>query len=122
MDNSLEAKSLEAKSLEAKSLEAKSLEAKSLQAKQLVDAIISDFPDHDPNTRPVHTIGIGVNGYFIASDVARSYCKAEHFRGQRVRASVRFSAVSTSDVAPHATGPRASNSVSGKFARTSSIS
>jgi len=89
---------LEAKSLETKSLEAKSLEAKSLEAKQLVDAIISDFPDHDPNTRPVHTIGIGVDGYFIASDVARSYCIAEHFKGQRVRTSVRFSNGSGSPV------------------------
>ncbi len=60
-------------------------------ARQLVDAIISDFPDHASGTRPIHTIGIGVEGYFEASDVARSYCIAEHFAGQRVPASVRFS-------------------------------
>ncbi len=60
-------------------------------AKRLVEAVISDFPDHASGTRPVHTIGIGVDGYFVASDVARTYCKAEHFGGQRVRASVRFS-------------------------------
>jgi catalase len=60
-------------------------------AQQLVDAVISDFPDHTPGTRPVHTIGIGVDGYFEASDVARNYCSAEHFQGQRVPALVRFS-------------------------------
>jgi catalase len=60
-------------------------------AKQLVDAVISDFPDHDPEKRPVHAIGVGVDGYFVASDVARTYCIAEHFNGDRVLASVRFS-------------------------------
>src|SRR5664279_3808503 len=65
--------------------------ANSSEAKRLVDAVISDFPDHKQGTRPVHTIGIGVDGYFMASDVARSYCTAEHFQGQQVKASVRFS-------------------------------
>ncbi|WP_407180121.1 catalase [Bradyrhizobium sp. STM 3562] len=60
-------------------------------ARALVDAVISDFPDHEPGTRPIHTIGIGVEGYFEASDVARSYCIAEHFAAQRVPVSVRFS-------------------------------
>lgn len=59
--------------------------------KQLVDAVISDFPDHKPGTRPIHTIGVGVEGYFEASDVAKDYCKAEHFQGQRVPVTVRFS-------------------------------
>jgi catalase len=67
-------------------------------AKRLVDAVISDFPDHKQGTRPVHTIGIGVDGYFVASDVARSFCIAEHFQGQRVPASVRFSNGSGSPV------------------------
>jgi catalase len=67
-------------------------------AKRLVDAVISDFPDHKQGTRPVHTIGIGVDGYFEASDVARAYCTAEHFQGQRVKASVRFSNGSGSPV------------------------
>jgi catalase len=67
-------------------------------ARRLVDAVISDFPDHKPGTRPVHTIGVGVDGYFIASDVARNYCKAEHFQGQRVPASIRFSNGSGSPV------------------------
>jgi catalase len=60
-------------------------------AKRLVEAVISDFPDHKQGTRPVHTIGVGVDGYFVASDIARSFCIAEHFQGQRVPASVRFS-------------------------------
>jgi catalase len=60
-------------------------------AERLVDNIIADFPDHKAGTRPIHTIGIGVNGYFEASEVARNYCIAEHFQGQRVPASIRFS-------------------------------
>ncbi len=67
-------------------------------AKRLVEAVISDFPDHKQGTRPVHTIGIGVDGYFVASDTARSFCIAEHFGGQRVPVSVRFSNGSGSPV------------------------
>lgn len=67
-------------------------------AQQLVDAVISDFPDHAPGTRPVHTIGIGVDGYFEASDVARNYCIAEHFQGPRIPVLVRFSNGSGSPV------------------------
>jgi len=67
-------------------------------ARRLVDAVISDFPDHAAGTRPVHTIGVGVDGYFVASDVARTYCVAEHFQGQHVAASVRFSNGSGSPV------------------------
>jgi catalase len=39
----------------------------------------------------VHAIGIGATGYFIASDVARDYCVAAHFRGDRIPVTVRFS-------------------------------
>ena len=60
-------------------------------AKQLVAAVVSTFPEHAPGTRPVHALGVGVEGYFVASEVARTYCIAEHFKGQRVPASVRFS-------------------------------
>jgi catalase len=67
-------------------------------AKQLVDATASDFPDHDPKRRPVHTIGIGVDGYFEPSDVARDYCIAEHFQGPRIPVLVRFSNGSGSPV------------------------
>ena len=68
------------------------------QAKQLVAAVISDFPDHAEGTRPVHTIGVGVDGKFVASDVARDYCTAAHFQGKPVRALVRFSNGSGSPV------------------------
>ena len=67
-------------------------------ASELVDSIIADFPDHKVGTRPIHTIGIGVEGYFEASDIARNFCIAEHFQGQRVPVSVRFSNGSGSPV------------------------
>ena len=67
-------------------------------ARQLVDAVISDFPDHAPGTRPVHTIGIAVTGQFTASDVARGWCKAVHFQGGRLPVTVRFSNGSGSPV------------------------
>jgi catalase len=60
-------------------------------AKQLVQAIIDNLPEPVPGRRPVHTIGIGVKGKFVASDVARTYCIAEHFNGRSVDVSVRFS-------------------------------
>jgi catalase len=65
--------------------------ADSSEAKRLVDAIIANLPVPVPGQRPVHTIGVGVDGYFVASDVARTYCIAEHFKGQRITVSVRFS-------------------------------
>lgn len=68
--------------------------------RQLVDAVIADFPDHAPGTRPVHAIGIGVHGRFKASKIARQYCDAEHFHGQDVPVTVRFSNGSGSPV-PH---------------------
>lgn len=67
-------------------------------AQQLVDAVIADFPDHAPGTRPVHTVGIGVTGYFKGSKIAPAYCTAEHFRGQDVPVTVRFSNGSGSPV------------------------
>jgi catalase len=60
-------------------------------AKRLVQAIIDNLEEPVPGRRPVHTIGIGVKGEFVASDVARTYCTAEHFNGKPVRVSVRFS-------------------------------
>ena len=60
-------------------------------AKRLVQAIIDNLPEPVPGRRPVHTIGMGVKGKFVASDVARTYCIAEHFNGQPVDVSVRFS-------------------------------
>jgi catalase len=63
------------------------------QAKRLVDSIIADFPDHEREKRPIHTIGIGVKGTFAPSEVARNYCIAEHFQPRRdpVDVTVRFS-------------------------------
>jgi catalase len=58
-------------------------------AKQLVDVLRR--PDGSPDLRPVHAIGIGVTGYFEASDVARDYCIAEHFLGGQIPVKVRFS-------------------------------
>lgn len=60
-------------------------------AEQLVAAVIADFPDHAPGTRPVHTIGIGVLGHFKAAKIARDYSTAAHFQGDRVPVTVRFS-------------------------------
>src|SRR5579864_5953972 len=60
-------------------------------AQHLVNAIIANLPAPVPGRRPVHTIGVGVRGEFVASDVARSYCIAEHFNGQPIPVSVRFS-------------------------------
>jgi catalase len=60
-------------------------------AKQLVEAIIANLPAPVPGKRPVHTIGMGVKGEFVASDVARTYCIAEHFKGEPIPVSVRFS-------------------------------
>jgi catalase len=60
-------------------------------AKRLVQAIIDNLPKPVPGQRPVHTLGIGVKAKFVASDVARTYCTAEHFQGQTVDVSVRFS-------------------------------
>ena len=67
-------------------------------ADQLVDAVTADFADHAPGTRPVHTVGIGVTGYFKGSIIAPVYCVAEHFAGQDVPATVRFSNGSGSPV------------------------
>jgi len=60
-------------------------------AKQLVQVIIDNLPAPVGKKRPVHTIGMGVKGEFVASDVARAYCIAEHFNGHPVPVSMRFS-------------------------------
>ncbi|OWU71639.1 hypothetical protein ATO3_17660 [Marinibacterium profundimaris] len=53
--------------------------------------------DGNAQRRPVHTNGIGVRGHFIASPVARSYCVAEHFGGDRIEVTGRFSNGSGAD-------------------------
>ncbi len=59
--------------------------------KQLVETIIAAFPDHEDGKRPIHTVGIGVEGFFVASPVAKQFCIAEHLRGHKVPVTVRFS-------------------------------
>jgi catalase len=59
--------------------------------KELVESIIAAFPDHEDDKRPIHTVGIGVQGYFVASAAARRYCIAEHLQGSKVPVTVRFS-------------------------------
>jgi len=61
------------------------------EAKQLVQVIIDNLPAPVGKKRPVHTIGVGVKGEFVASDVARTFCVAEHFNGHPVPVSMRFS-------------------------------
>jgi catalase len=64
---------------------------------ELVTAVRKSFrerrsdPDPHPGLRPVHAYGIGAKGYFEASPVARNFCKAAHFGGQQIPATVRFS-------------------------------
>ena len=58
-------------------------------AEKLVEALAR--PDGSPKLRPVHAIGIGATGHFVASDVARDYCVAEHFQGEKIDVTVRFS-------------------------------
>lgn len=60
-------------------------------AGKLVDAL--ERPDGSLALRPVHTIGNGASGFFVASDVAPEYCIAAHFRagGAPVPVTVRFS-------------------------------
>jgi catalase len=60
-------------------------------ATRLVQAIIDNLEQPVPGRRPVHTIGVGAKGEFVASDVASTYCTAEHFNGQPVPVSMRFS-------------------------------
>lgn len=67
-------------------------------SKELYDALLSDYPDHRSGTRPVHAVGIGAKGYFVASKAASSYCVAEQFSGDTVPVTIRFSNGSGSPV------------------------
>ena len=67
-------------------------------SKRLYAALLKDYPDHRAGTRPVHAIGIGATGYFIASDAARRYTFAEQFQGAHTPVTVRFSNGSGSPV------------------------
>ncbi|KPA21808.1 Catalase-related peroxidase [Shimia sp. SK013] len=66
---------------------------------QLVEDIVHalDLPPPAGSTkrRPVHTVGVGVQGHFVPSAVASGYCVAEHFQtrtdGKALKVNVRFS-------------------------------
>ena len=57
-------------------------------AEKLVESLAR--PDGSPKLRPVHAIGIGATGHFVASDVARDYCVAEHFQGEKIDVTGTF--------------------------------
>jgi catalase len=57
----------------------------------LVEATKRDFTDWESGTRAAHSHGIGAIGFFEASDVARNWCSAKHFTGERIPVVVRFS-------------------------------
>lgn len=60
-------------------------------AAKLVDALAR--PDGSPALRPVHAIGNGASGVFLASPVAGDFCIAEHFQvgPAPIPVTVRFS-------------------------------
>lgn len=62
-----------------------------VSSEQMLDAFKADAPGHVPGTRWAHTHGVGVVGHFVASDVARQYCVADHFQGHAVPVTVRLS-------------------------------
>src|ERR687890_328561 len=62
-----------------------------ITAGQMLDAFKADAPGHVSGTRWAHTHGIGVVGHFVASDVARHYCIADHFQGHTVPVFIRLS-------------------------------
>jgi catalase len=62
-----------------------------ITAEQMLDAFKQDVPGHASGTRWAHSHGLGVCGHFIASDVAKDFCVAEHFRGAPVAVIARFS-------------------------------
>ncbi len=60
-------------------------------SKRLYDALLADYPDHEAGMRPVHAVGIGATGYFVASKVAKDYTFAEQFQGEHTPITVRYS-------------------------------
>ncbi|CAN5614006.1 catalase family peroxidase [soil metagenome] len=65
--------------------------ANEVSSEQMLDAFKADAPGHVAGTRWAHTHGVGVVGHFVASDVARQYCVADHFQGHAVPVTVRLS-------------------------------
>lgn len=66
---------------------------------RLVDAVLRQFPDHVPGTRPIHSRGVGARGHFRPSAEAAAYCLAGHF-ADRTPVTVRFSNLSGVASAP----------------------
>ncbi len=58
-------------------------------AAKLVDAL--HHPEGSPDLRPVHALGIGATGSFVASDCAKTFCTAAHFQGATIPVTARFS-------------------------------
>jgi phospholipase C len=67
-------------------------------SKRLYDALLTDYPDHRAGMRPVHAVGIGATGYFVASDAAKRYTFAEQFQGAHIPVTLRYSNGSGSPV------------------------
>ena len=67
-------------------------------SERLYKALLSDYPDHRKGMRPVHAVGIGATGCFVASEDARRYSYAEQFQGKHIPVTVRFSNGSGSPV------------------------
>ena len=67
-------------------------------SERLYAALEADYPDHRTDMRPVHAVGIGATGYFVASKAAPSYTYAEQFQGEKIPVTLRFSNGSGSPV------------------------
>lgn len=67
-------------------------------SERLYRALESDYPDHRAGMRPVHAIGIGATGHFVASNAAARYTVAEQFQSGQVPVTLRFSNGSGSPV------------------------
>ena len=53
-------------------------------------------PDGNDKLRPIHTLGIGVRGFFEASPIAKTYSNSTVFQGDKVPATIRYSNASGS--------------------------
>lgn len=60
-------------------------------SERLYAALVEDYPDHRKGLRPVHAVGIGATGHFVASEAAKNYCFAEQFQGEHIPVIVRYS-------------------------------
>jgi catalase len=58
---------------------------------ELLQGLTNGFPLHVEGTRPIHTKGIGIIGWFQAAETASKYCRAPHFLSGWTPTSIRFS-------------------------------